>query len=96
MFQAQPGKEDQVREALHALSGAAGTMDPPSKHYTILESQQKPGHFLIFDEQEDGTGAVSDLENEELMKLGTALREALLEPLSLIEYRVLDQQKRAA
>lgn len=76
VLRAQGGKEGEVRDGRRALVGAASRLDPPSTLYTVLENDDAPGEFLILDEHD---GAIEGIQrdDEELLKLGTALREAL-------------------
>ena len=86
-FRAQAGKEDEVRQALRELVTAAEELDPPSRFYTIHESLNEPGVFMVYDEQDDDVEGTD--EDEELLKLGTALREALMDPIEVARFRVL-------
>lgn len=95
VLKAQSGKEDEVRDGLRALVGSADSLDPPSRLYTVLESNDAPGEFLILDEHEADLDSIQDAD-EELLKLGTALREALRDPLVVHQYRVIEAAPRAA
>ena len=86
-FRAQAGKEDAVRKALRDLAAAAEDLDPPSRFYTIHESLDEPGVFMVYDEQDDADEGTQ--EDEELLKLGTALREALVAPIEVARFRIL-------
>ena len=88
-LKAQPGKEQQVQQALEEMVDAARALDPPSKAYMVHRSEDDPAAFLIYEEHEDAGSHSRYAEDEELLKLGTALRESLMGPIEIESYSLL-------
>jgi len=87
-LQAQPEDVTHVRQALGNMIREAHRSDPTLGEYTLYESEDTPGEFLIEQQVPAVAAELDDQANARLMELGTGLREEA-GPIRISNYRLV-------
>ncbi|MEZ4503545.1 MAG: antibiotic biosynthesis monooxygenase [Dehalococcoidia bacterium] len=89
---ADPGKEVDVRKALSTMVQDASTRQPSMPGYSLLASEKDPTEFLMYAEFTSVEDRLPEARIDELMQLGTGLRESLREPIEIERYVVVAEK----
>ena len=93
-LRAQPGKEQAVERALREMVKVASEKYPTLPGYSLLQSEDDPQQFVMHAEFTSVEARLPDHQAEELMLMGTGLRESLSEPIEIHRYNVLAEAVR--
>ena len=93
---AQPGKEQAVEQALREMVQVASDRYPTLPGYALLQSEDDPQQFVMYAEFTSVEDRLPDHKAEELMLVGTGLRESLSEPIVIHRYNLLAEAARPA
>ena len=88
-LRAQPGKEAAVEKALREMVQVASEKYPTLPGYSLLKSEDDPLEFVMHAEFTSVEARMPDHQAEELMLMGTGLRESLSEPIEIRRYDIL-------
>ena len=94
-LRAQPGKEKAVEKALREMVQVASDKYPTLPGYSLLQSEEDPQQFVMYAECTSVEARLPDHQAEELMLMGTGLRESLSDPIEIRRYNVLAEAVRA-
>ena len=93
-LRAQPGKEKAVEKALREMVQVASDKYPTLPGYSLLQSEDDPQQFVVYAEFTSVEARLPDHQAEELLMMGTGLRESLLVPIELRRYTLLAEAVR--
>ena len=93
-LRAQPGKEAAVEKALREMVQVASDKYPTLPGYSLLQSEEDPTQFVMHAEFTSVEARMPDHQAEELMLMGTGLRESLSEPIEIRRYNVIAEAAR--